>query len=210
MAPTIFLLIVSVLLFASPSHARRKRSPLESPIDKISPRADFDPSQFTGKWHLVAVASECAYLRDSYRKADGVSMVISMNETTPQSPMWVSTFYPLRGECFHIKQMYSPTRTPGRYLLTGRGLPVDVVVGETDYSSYAIIFYQKSQKITVKIYGRTRQLSDSITDKFDQIVADVGLNEDLTFYFRAYGFCQKADQFHTLDETITMDTSGSL
>lgn len=33
-------------------------------------------------------------------------------------------------------------------------LNTDIVVGETDYTSYAILFYQKQGKITVKLYSR--------------------------------------------------------
>ena len=30
---------------------------------------------------------------------------------------------------------------------------IDIVIGETDYSSYAIMYYQKQGKVTVKLYG---------------------------------------------------------
>ncbi|XP_077163114.1 complement component C8 gamma chain [Paroedura picta] len=201
MATTIFLLILSGLLLTSSSYTRRKRSALETPIDKISAQANFNSSQFSGKWHVVAVSSQCRHLWDSSRKSEGVHMVVSADQVTPQGSMWIDTFYPTEGDCWLIKQVYYPTETPGRFLLTGRGLPVDIVVGETDYSTYAIIFYQKSQKISVKLYGRASRLSEPIRDKFDRYVLDVGLTDELTYYFRHYGFCHSASQSHILDET---------
>lgn len=39
--------------------------------------------------------------------------------------------------------------SPGR----GYGSKVDVVVAETDHSSYAILYYQKGRSISVKLYG---------------------------------------------------------
>lgn len=32
-------------------------------------------------------------------------------------------------------------------------LNTEIVIGETDYSSYAILYYQKRGKITMKLYG---------------------------------------------------------
>lgn len=32
-------------------------------------------------------------------------------------------------------------------------LNTEIVIGETDYNSYAIIYYQKQGKITMKLYG---------------------------------------------------------
>ncbi|XP_054853186.1 complement component C8 gamma chain [Eublepharis macularius] len=206
MAPTIFLVVLSGLLLASPSYAQRRRkpSPPESPIDKISAQADFNPSQFAGKWYLVGVASRCSYLRDNSHRLEPVNIMVSVTSTTPPSTLLVNTFRPLDGICWNIKQSYPPAKAPGRFLLRG---PVNVVVGETDYSSYAIVFYQKSRQISVKLYGRTVQVSDSIVAKFEQLVAGVGLNEDITYYFPTYGFCESADQFHVLDETKLKGTS---
>lgn len=31
---------------------------------------------------------------------------------------------------------------------------IEIVIGDTDYNSYAIMYYQKQGKITMKLYGR--------------------------------------------------------
>nr|XP_056716939.1 complement component C8 gamma chain [Euleptes europaea] len=201
MACAIFLLIVSGLLLISPSYARRKPPPQENPIDKIRAQADFNPTQFAGKWYLVGVASRCGHLRDNSHRLEPVNIMASVISSTHQTSMLISTFRPLDGICWNIKQVYFPAKTPGRFLLKGRDRPIDIVIGDTDYTSYAIVFYQKSRQISVKLYARTIQISDSITAKFEQLLAGVGLNDDFTYYFPTYGFCDSADQFHILDET---------
>uniref|UniRef100_A0A8C3PA27 Lipocalin/cytosolic fatty-acid binding domain-containing protein n=1 Tax=Chrysemys picta bellii TaxID=8478 RepID=A0A8C3PA27_CHRPI len=80
-----------------------------------------------------------------------------------------------------------------------RGSNVDVVVGETDYSSYAILYYQKLRKISIKLYGRSVRVSDAIVGKFEQRITEMNMSEDFTYYFPTYGFCESADQFHLLD-----------
>ncbi|XP_048369465.1 complement component C8 gamma chain [Sphaerodactylus townsendi] len=201
MACAMLLLTISGLLFISPSYARRKSPPRENPIDKILAQADFNPSQFAGKWYLVGVASRCGYLRDNSHRLEPVNIMASVISTAPQGSMLINTFRPSDGICWNIRQVYSPAGTPGRFILRDRGRPVDIVIGETDYRSYAIVFYQKSRQISVKLYGRNIQTSDSIVAKFEQLVTGVGLSEDLTYYFPTYGFCDSADQFHILDET---------
>ncbi|XP_010219045.1 PREDICTED: complement component C8 gamma chain [Tinamus guttatus] len=105
--------------------------------------------------------------------------------------------------CWEVRQRYLPAKTHGRFLLKGRGYSskVDVVVGETDYNTFAILYYQKGRSISVKLYGRASRVSDAVAEKFEQRVRAVGLDEDVTYYFPTYGFCNSADEFHILDET---------
>ncbi|XP_053137783.1 complement component C8 gamma chain isoform X1 [Hemicordylus capensis] len=204
MGPATFLFL-SALLLASPSCAQRRwmRPPAENPIDKISIQANFDPNQFAGKWFLVGVASRCSYLSENSHQLEATNVVVSVAGTTPSKSLLIGTSRPMDGICWNIKQFYHATKTPGRYLLKGRGSPVDVVVGETDYSSYAIVYYQKARKITAKLYGRNIRVSDAMVTKFEERVVAVGFNEDLTYYFPTYGFCDVADQFHILDGLIS-------
>ncbi|XP_039242723.1 complement component C8 gamma chain isoform X2 [Pipra filicauda] len=115
----------------------------------------------------------------------------------------ISTLRKLDGMCWEIRQRYLPAQAPGRFLLKGHGhsSKVDVVVGEMDPSSFAILYYQKGRSISVKLYGRTSRVDDAVADKFEKHVRAVGLSEDVTYYFPTYGFCDSADEFHVLDET---------
>ncbi|XP_059747225.1 complement component C8 gamma chain isoform X1 [Bos taurus] len=47
---------------------------------------------------------------------------------------------------------------------------------------------------------RSLPVSDSFLSVFEQRVQGANLTEDHTLFFPKYGFCEAADQFHTLDE----------
>ncbi|NXE55663.1 CO8G protein, partial [Casuarius casuarius] len=153
--------------------------------------------QFAGKWFLAGVASRCGYLAERSHHLEATAVVVAVEGQS----LAVSTFRKLDGMCWEIKQHYLPAKARGRFLLKGRGYSskVDVVVGQTDYSSYAILYYQRGRSISVKLYGRASRVSDAVVERFEQHVRAVGLNEDVTYYFPTYGFCDSADEFHILD-----------
>ncbi|CAM4570515.1 complement component C8 gamma chain isoform X1 [Lepidochelys kempii] len=193
-------ILLLVLLLASLAPGKRQRRPpaLESHFEKIKIQENFDLQQFSGKWLLVGVASKCDYLREYNHQLEATTMAVAASEG---KSLAVSTFRKLDGACWEIKQQYCSTKAKGRFLLKGRGSNVDVVVGETDYNSYAILYYQKLRKISIKLYGRSVRVSDAIMGKFEQRITEMNLNEDFTYYFPTYGFCESTDQFHLLDET---------
>ncbi|XP_074916786.1 complement component C8 gamma chain [Chelonoidis abingdonii] len=194
-APTLLLM----LLLASLAPGQRQRRPpaLESLFEKIKIQENFDLQQFSGKWFLVGVASKCDYLREYNHQLEATTMVVSASEG---KSLAISTFRKLDGVCWEIKQQYHSTKAQGRFLLTSRSSNVDVVVGETDYSSYAILYYQKLRKISIKLFGRSVRVSDAIVGKFEQRITEMNMSEDFTYYFPTYGFCESADQFHLLDD----------
>ncbi|XP_050783058.1 complement component C8 gamma chain [Gopherus flavomarginatus] len=194
-APTLLL----VLLLASLAPGQRQRRPpaLESLFEKIKIQENFDLQQFSGKWFLVGVASKCDYLREYNHQLEATAMAVSASEG---KSLAISTFRKLDGVCWEIKQQYHSTKAQGRFLLKSRGSNVDVVVGETDYSSYAILYYQKLRKISIKLFGRSVRVSDAIVGKFEQRITEMNMSEDFTYYFPTYGFCESADQFHLLDD----------
>ncbi|KFQ63876.1 Complement component C8 gamma chain, partial [Pelecanus crispus] len=154
--------------------------------------------QLTGRWFLVGVASRCSYLAEHSHQLEATAVTVTILDG---QSLAISTFRKLDGMCWEIKQRYLPVQAHGRFLLKGRGYAskVDIVVGETDHSNYAILYYEKGQSISVKLYGRTSQVSDAVADKFERHVRAVGLSEDVTYYFPTYGFCDSADEFHILD-----------
>ncbi|KAF1669722.1 CO8G protein, partial [Pygoscelis papua] len=154
--------------------------------------------QLAGKWFLVGMASRCSYLAEHSHELEATAVTVTVLDG---QSLAISTFRKLDGMCWEIRQHYLPAQAHGRFLLKGRGYggKVGVVVGETDHSSYAILYYQKGQSISVKLYGRSVRVSDAVVDKFEQRVSAVGLSEDMTYYFPTYGFCDSADEFHVLD-----------
>ncbi|OPJ86356.1 complement component C8 gamma chain [Patagioenas fasciata monilis] len=199
------VLLLGLLLVAPPGLGqgpgrRRRPPPPRGPLEQVAAQAELSLSQLAGRWFLVGMASHCSYLEEHSHRLEPTALTVTALDG---QSLAISTFRKLDGMCWEIRQRYLPAQAPGRFLLKGRGYgsKVDVVVGETDHSSYAILYYQKGRSVSVKLYGRSSRVSDAVVDKFEQHVRAVGLSEDVTYYFPTYGFCDSADEFHILDET---------
>uniref|UniRef100_A0A8C2QCX5 Complement component 8, gamma polypeptide n=1 Tax=Cricetulus griseus TaxID=10029 RepID=A0A8C2QCX5_CRIGR len=151
---------------------------------------------FAGTWRLVAVGSPCRFLQEQGHRAEATTL-----HAAPQgAAMAVSTFRKLDGICWQVRHLFGDTGVPGRFLLQGARVPVRVVVAETDYQNFAILYLEKARKLSVKLYVRSLPVSDSALDVFEQRVREANLTEHQIFFFPKYGFCETADQFHILNE----------
>ncbi|KAM6110316.1 LOW QUALITY PROTEIN: complement component C8 gamma chain [Pterocles gutturalis] len=195
------LLLLGLLLAAPPALGQRlgrRRPPPPSPLEELAAAEELRLPQLAGQWFLVGMASCCSYLAEHSHRLEATAVTVTVLDG---QSLAIITFRKLDGMCWEIRQRYLPAQAHGRFFLKGRGYgsKVDMVVGETDHTSYAILYFQKGRSISVKLYGRTSLVSDAVVDKFEQRVRAVGLSEDVTYYFPAYGFCDSADEFHILD-----------
>ncbi|KAM4697168.1 complement component C8 gamma chain [Rhinophrynus dorsalis] len=200
MSATVAALIL--ILLCTPHALGQKNKKREDPIEKIQPLASFDPRQFAGKWYLLSVSSECNYLKLNNHRVEATIMKVSPSKNKKgQDRMLVSTFRNMDAICWEIKHEYLHNKAKGRFLLKARGygMSVDIVVAETDYQNYAILYYQRMRKITVKLYGRKTSVTDDIYRKFDEHVTKQGFDLELIYPFPTYGFCEEANEFHILN-----------
>lgn len=192
--------LFSTLVLAAGFLGLRARRPAQpaSPISAIQPKADFDAQQFAGTWFLAAVASSCRFLQEQGHRAEATTLRVDPQDTS----MAVDTFRKLDGICWQVRQLYRSSGVPGRFLLQARGArgQVQVAVGETDYSSFAILYLERARRLSVKLYARSFPVEDSVVGTFEQRVQQANLTEDHILYFPKYGFCEAADKFHVLDE----------
>lgn len=199
MPPPGAALLWALVLAAGSPGLRAQRAPQRpSPISAVQPKAGFDAQQFAGTWFLAAVASSCRNLQEQAHRAEATAVKVA-----PQgAAMAVNTFQKLDGICWQIRQLYRDTKVPGRFLLPARGArgDVQVVVGETDYRGFAVLYLERAHRLSVKLYVRTFPVDDAVVSAFEQSVQGAGLTEDHILYFPQYGFCEAADQFHILDE----------
>lgn len=75
-----------------------------------------------------------------------------------------------------------------------------MVIGETDYQGFAILYLERARRLSVKLYARSLPVSDLVLSTFEQSVQRANFTEDHIYFFPKYGFCEAADQFHILDE----------
>ncbi|XP_064324539.1 complement component C8 gamma chain isoform X3 [Phalacrocorax carbo] len=199
------LLLLGLLLTAAPGLGqgpgrRRRPPPPQRPLEEVAAQEGLSLPELAGRWFLVGVASRCSYLAEHSHQLEATAVMVTVLDG---QSLAISTFRKLDGMCWEIRQRYLPAQAHGCFLLKGRGYGnrVDVVVGETDHSHYAILYYQTGRSISIKLYGRSSQVSNAVVDKFEQRVKAMGLSEDVIYYFPTYGFCDSADEFHILDET---------
>lgn len=175
-----------------------RRTQNRNPIDPIQAQQNFNVQQFAGVWRLFAIASKCSHLATNNHRLEAV--VVKVSDQT--EAMRVNTLRKLDGICWDIKQEYKKAAIPGRFSRKNRGLTTDIVISETDYTNYAIVFFQQRRRITVKLYGRTTNINEAVQRKFRQLVLDNNIQDILIYKFPDYGFCETADEFHQLDDDV--------
>ncbi|XP_048121611.1 complement component C8 gamma chain isoform X2 [Alosa alosa] len=172
-------------LGASRTQGRRtERNQTENTIDKITVAPNLDLDQVAGKWYLISAASKCPFLLENGFKVESTTISLTP-PTTFDAPMLVSTFRKLNQQCWEIRQEYQTTKSKGRLLLS-------------NHSSYAILYYQRQGKISMKLYGRSPKVPDSTADKFEELAAKQSLGLDYVFQFPGYSFCETADEDYVL------------
>ncbi|XP_077364894.1 complement component C8 gamma chain [Festucalex cinctus] len=180
---------------------RPRKKPKVDPIDLTPPQTNINIQQMTGTWYLLNTASKCSFLINHGTKVEPTVMTLTLPTTSDQS-LLVSTKTRHNYQCWEILQMYHLTATPGRLTLPGPRpeLNTDIVIGETDYSSYAIMYYQKQGKITMKLYGRSvGNLSEPLLTKFEQLAEKQAMGLAYLFPFPTYSHCGDVDQDHKID-----------
>ncbi|KAK2859367.1 hypothetical protein Q5P01_003987 [Channa striata] len=180
---------------------RPPKKPKINPIDVTPPAQNIDIQQMTGRWYLLNSASKCTYLINHGTKVEPTVINLTYSITSNQT-VSVSTKTRHNHQCWEILQVYNLTPTPGRLTLKGSRpeLNTDILIGETDYSSYAVMYYQKQGKITMKLYGRSADnLSEPILTKFEQLAEKQDFQLAYLFPFPTYSHCGDVDQDHIIN-----------
>ncbi|XP_008299593.1 complement component C8 gamma chain [Stegastes partitus] len=180
---------------------RPHKKPKVEPIDLAQPAPSIDIQQITGTWYLLNTASKCSHLINHGTKVEPTVMTLTRPADSVQT-LSVSTKTRHNHQCWEILQVYHLTSTPGRLTLKGARpeLNIDIVIGETDYTSYAIMYYQKHGKMTLKLYGRSvDNLSEPMLTKFEELAEKQGFSLAYLFPFPTYSHCGAVDRDHIIN-----------
>ncbi|CAN9506161.1 unnamed protein product [Ophioblennius macclurei] len=180
---------------------RPPKKPTVTPIDLAQPAQNVDLQRMTGIWYLLNTASKCSYLIKHGTKVEPTVMNLTFSSVSDQT-LSVSTKTRHNHQCWEILQHYDLTSNPARLTLKGARpeLNTDIVIGDTDHNSYAILYYQRLGKITMKLYTRSvDDLSEPILSKFEQLAEKQGLSLAYLFPFPTYSHCGTVDQDHVIN-----------
>uniref|UniRef100_A0A3Q3VWM1 Lipocalin/cytosolic fatty-acid binding domain-containing protein n=1 Tax=Mola mola TaxID=94237 RepID=A0A3Q3VWM1_MOLML len=171
-----------------PRPQRRPKKPKVEPTAVTPPAQIVNIQQMMGTWYLLNTASKCSYLIKHGTKVEPTVLTFTRSSASDQT-LSVSTKTRHNHQCWEILQVYHLSPTPGRLTLKGSRpeLNTEIVIGETDYNSYAILYYQKRGKITMKLYGRSvDDLSEPTLTKFEQLAEKQNLGLAYLFPFPTY------------------------
>uniref|UniRef100_UPI0037E740DC complement component C8 gamma chain n=1 Tax=Semicossyphus pulcher TaxID=241346 RepID=UPI0037E740DC len=180
---------------------RPPRKPKVEPIDLTPPAQNIDIQRMTGIWYLLNTASKCSYLINHGTKVEPTVVNLTRPSASDQT-LSVSTKTRHNHQCWNILQVYDLSPTPGKLTLKGARpeLNTEIVIGETDYDNYAIMYYQKRGKMTMKLYGRSvDDLSEPMLTKFEQLAEKQNLGLAYLFPFPTYSHCGEVDQDHVIN-----------
>uniref|UniRef100_A0A3B4TG85 Complement component 8, gamma polypeptide n=1 Tax=Seriola dumerili TaxID=41447 RepID=A0A3B4TG85_SERDU len=178
------------------------KKPKITPIDVAPSPQHIDINRMTGVWYLLNVASKCSYLMNHGTRAEPTHIEITCPLACDKT-LFVSTKTRFNHQCWEIQQVYQLTPTTGRLTLKGPHphLNTDIVIADTDYNSYAIMYYQKLGKMTMKLYVRSvDDLSEPVLTKFEQLAEKQELGLAYLFPFPTYSHCASVDQDHVLSK----------
>ncbi|XP_028289369.1 complement component C8 gamma chain [Parambassis ranga] len=193
------LVVVALGLWSLAMSAKSRQRPQKRPrknqgveeIGLIQPVPNIDIQRMTGTWYLINVASKCAYLINHGISVEPTTMTLT-RPNNPGQTLSVSTKTRHNHNCWEILQVYHLTKTPGQLTLKGDRpeLNIDIVIRDTDYTSYAILYYQKRGQTTIKLYTRnTDDLPEPLLDKFEQLAEKERFGLAYMFPFPTYSHC---------------------
>ncbi|CAH2316904.1 Ambp [Pelobates cultripes] len=167
------------------------------PEETIPVKENFELQKIYGKWYDIAIASTSSWLQ-KYKDKYYMGTLILSEGDTDEGVQTVST-HMRRGTCTQHTGVYKKTDRPGKfnYEIPSKGWHFENYVVFTNYDEYAIMLTMKTKssetKKTVKLYGRTPEVRQSLIEEFRQFALEQGIPEDSIFTVINNGECTPGD-----------------
>ncbi|XP_044162471.1 LOW QUALITY PROTEIN: protein AMBP-like [Bufo gargarizans] len=171
-------------------------SPVQT-ADDVPIQENFDVNGIFGKWYDIAIGSTCKWLKKYKGKFDVGTMELSEGQTDEEIQTLSTRMR--RGTCTQVSNVYEKTEVPGKFKYINEKYGAEVVnyVVFTNYNEYATMLMRKTKRgettTTVKLYGRTPELRQSLIDDFKQFAFEQGVEEDSVFILENKGECTPGD-----------------
>uniref|UniRef100_A0A8C8ZKG6 Protein AMBP n=1 Tax=Prolemur simus TaxID=1328070 RepID=A0A8C8ZKG6_PROSS len=190
-SPGALLLLLAAFLAASADPA--------PPPDDIQVQENFNVSRIYGKWYNLAIGSTCPWLKKIKDRLSISTLVLGEGATEAEVSMTSTQWR--KGVCEEISGAYEKTSTEGKFLYHKPqwGATMESYVAHTNYDEYAIFLTKKFSRrhgpsISAKLYGRERQLRDSLLQDFRAVARGVGIPDDSIFIMADKGECVPGEQ----------------
>ncbi|XP_002723019.1 neutrophil gelatinase-associated lipocalin [Oryctolagus cuniculus] len=152
-------------------------------LRRVPLQRNFQDEQFQGKWYVVGLAGNAVQKRE-----EGQEPMYSTTYELNEDRSFNVTSTLLRDQrCDHWIRTFVPTSRPGQYNLGNiksyPGVKNYIVrVVATDYSQYAMMFFRKGSRnkqfFKTTLYGRTKELSPELRERFTRFAKSLGLPDD--------------------------------
>ncbi|OXB66523.1 hypothetical protein ASZ78_011638 [Callipepla squamata] len=172
--------LLSLLLFVVANG-----TPIGDQDEDIQVQENFEPERMYGKWYDVAVGTTCKWMKNYKEKFSMGTLVLAPSPSTDQITT-ISTRL-RQGECTRVSGEYQKTDTPGKYTYYNPKWDVSIksYVLRTNYEEYAVILMKKTSSFgpttTLKLYGRSPELREELTEAFQQLALEMGIPADSIF-----------------------------
>ncbi|XP_071981491.1 protein AMBP-like [Engystomops pustulosus] len=165
--------------------------------DPVPTQENFDVNGIFGKWYDIAIGSTCKWLKKYKGKYD--MGTLELNEGPTDEEIETLSTRMRRGICSQVSGTYKKTDVPGKFTYISERYGAQVVnyIVFTNYKEYATMLMRKTKRgettTTVKLYGRTPELRQSLIDDFRQFASEQGIAEDSIFVLENKGECTPGD-----------------
>ena len=162
------------------------------PLNKIPLQPDFQHDQFQGKWYVIGAAG------NAFHKGKDDIMYTDTYELQEDHSYNVTATLFRNKVCDHWIRTFVPSDQPGQFSLGNRQRYSEIQsyivrVTATDYNQFAIVFFKKILKKEVYfktiLYGRTKELSLELRQRFVNFAKSLGLNDDNIIFLKPTEKC---------------------
>ncbi|XP_066435815.1 protein AMBP [Eleutherodactylus coqui] len=163
----------------------------------IPTQENFTVSGIFGKWYDIAIGSTCKWLKRYKGKYDMGTMELREGQTEEEIQTLSTRMR--HGTCTQVSGAYKKTDVPGKFKYTSDKYGAEIVnyIVFTNYNEYATMLMRKTQRgettTTVKLYGRSPELRQSLIDDFKQFALQQGITQDSIFVLENKGECTPGD-----------------
>nr|XP_034351760.1 neutrophil gelatinase-associated lipocalin [Arvicanthis niloticus] len=143
----------------------------------------FRTDQFRGRWYVVGLAGNAVQ-----KEKEGHFTMYSTIYELQENNSYNVTSILVRGQgCRYWIRTFVPSSRAGQFTLGDiHNYPqvqsYHVQVATTDYNQFAMVFFQKTfenkQYFKITLYGRTKELSPELKERFVRFAKSLGLKDD--------------------------------